>query len=106
VTFEVIGNRREIDFGATGVDEVLQNVAMILTTPIGSVPLRRDWFIDLSLLDTPMPLAQARLSQQIFQAIRTHEPRARIVGPITYIQPPADSIDGRMIPVVTIEVVL
>jgi len=104
--YDVTASRRGINFGATGVDEVLQNVAMILTTPIGSVPLRRSWFIDLTLLDLPMPVAQARLSAEIFRAIRDHEPRARIVGPIRFIQDNTDSMDGRMSPAVSVEVVL
>lgn len=104
--YEITGATRPINFGLTGVDEVLQNVAMILTTPQGSVPLRRNWFIDLSLLDTPTPAAQARLSAEIFRAIRDHEPRARIVGPVRFIQSLDDNLDGRMTPAVTIEVVL
>lgn len=106
MTYEVTGVRRHIDFGATGVDEILQNVAMILTTPKGSVPLRRDWFIDMGLLDEPMPVAQAKISAEIFAAIRAHEPRARIKGPIRFVQDPDDSMDGRLVPAVSIEVVI
>jgi hypothetical protein len=106
VLFDVTGRKRKIDFGATGVDEVLQNVAMILTTPKFTVPLRRDWFIDYSLLDKPMPQAQAILAQEVFVAIRTYEPRARIVGQIRFIQNTDDALDGWMMPAVTVEVTL
>ena len=106
MTYEVSGIRRKINFGATGVDEVLQNVSIILSTPKMSVPLRRDWFIDYSLLDAPMPIAQARLSAEIFRAIRDHEPRARIVGPVRYIQDQTQTMEGMLIPSVTIEVTL
>ena len=106
MTYEVTGDPRKINFGATGIDEVLQNVAMILTTQQGSVPLRRDWFLDPTILDLPMPVAQARLSAEIFRTIREHEPRARVVGPIRFIQSRDESMDGRMIPAVTVEVTL
>ena len=104
--FDVTGRKRKIDFGATGVDEVLQNVAMILTTPKYSVPLRRGWFIDYSLLDTPSPMAQATLAREIFVALRAHEPRARLVGPVRFIQNPDDAMDGFLMPSLTIEVIL
>ena len=104
--FEVTGRNQSINFGARGVDEVLQNVAMILTTPKGTVPLRRDWFVNLSFLSTPTPAAQVRVASEIFQAIRRHEPRARIVGPVRFIQSDTEALGGRIIPAVTVEVVL
>jgi hypothetical protein len=105
MTYEVTGRKRKINFGATGVDEVLQNVAMILTTPKGTVPLRRDWFIDGSVLDMPQEAAKARLATEIFTAIRAHEPRARIVGDIRFVETPEEAMYGKIIPAVTIEVV-
>lgn len=104
--YEVTGRKRKINFGATGVDEVLQNVAMILTTPKNTVPLRRSWFIDYTLLDTPTPQAQAKLAQEIFVAIREHEPRARIVGSVRFIQNPDEAMNGYMMPAITVEVIL
>lgn len=105
MTYDVTGAPRAIDFGATGVDEVLQNVAMILTTPIFSVPLDRDFGMDFSLLDNPIPMAQAKLTTQIFQAIRAYEPRT-IVREISFLEDTLEAMDGKMIPKVTVEVVL
>ena len=102
--FDVTGRKRKIDFGATGVDEVLQNVAMILTTPKFTVPLHRDWFVDYALLDRPMNVTQTLLAEQVFDAIREHEPRARITGPVRFIQNPDEAMDGRLMPLVTVEV--
>jgi len=104
--FDVTGHKRKINFGAAGVDEVLQNVAMILTTPKFSVPLRRDWFIDYSLLDKPMRHSQAILAREVFTALRAHEPRARLVGPVRFIQNPEEGMDGYMMPEITVEVSL
>jgi len=103
VTYEVIGRKRKINFGATGVDEVLQNVAMILQTPKMTVPLRRSWFIDYSLLDKPIEVAQAQLASEVFQAIRKYEPRATITG-IRFIQDNEQNMEGWIIPAVSVEV--
>ena len=105
-TYEVTGRPRKINFGATGVDEVLQNVCMILTTPIFSVPLHRDWFIDYSLVDMPINAAQNVLAGRVFTAIRDHEPRARIIGPIEFVQTNDEAMGGIMIPRIRVEVIL
>ncbi|MCL2742181.1 MAG: hypothetical protein FWE70_08805, partial [Oscillospiraceae bacterium] len=77
---------------------------MILTSPAFSVPLRRSWFVDYTLLDRPTPRAQATLAREIFTAIREHEPRARLVGPVRFIQDPEEGMDGWMMPSLTVEV--
>ncbi len=102
MAYTVTGDRMaKIDFSATGVAEVLQNVRMILTTPVFSVPLDRAFGVDWSLLDSPMPAAQARLIGQVFAAIRQYEPRA-VITQIDFIQDTEDALSGRMIPRVTI----
>jgi phage baseplate assembly protein W len=101
--YEVIGRTGFINWGATGVEEVLQNVRMILTTPTYSVPLRRSWFIDYGLLDNPMPVAHAKLRADILRAIRQHEPRASVTE-ITFEQTELGAMDGRVVPRVVLEV--
>jgi len=102
--YEVTGKKRKINFGAYGVDEILQNVAMILTTPKHSVPLRRDWFIDYTLQDIPIDAAKARLAADIFSALRRHEPRAKIVGEIKFLETDVQAMDGYLIPSVTVDI--
>lgn len=101
--YTVTGGAGRIDFAATGVAEVLQNIRMILTTPIFTVPLDREFGIDWSLLDNPMPAAQTKLTAQVFSAIRKYEPRASVVE-IDFLQGAADMLDGKMIPRVRVEV--
>lgn len=62
------------------VEEVLQNVRTILSTVKGSVPLDRDFGIDGSYVDMPMPAAKAKLASEIMQAIQKHEPRATVTS--------------------------
>jgi phage baseplate assembly protein W len=54
----------------------------------------------------PQSSAKARLAQEVFVAIRTHEPRARIKGAIRFVETPEEAMDGYIIPQVTIEVIL
>ena len=66
----------EIVFGATGVQEVMQNVKLIITTRKGTQPLDRDFGISFDFLDGPMPSVQAKAEQEVFMALRKYEPRA------------------------------
>ena len=68
---------------ATEAEEILQNVRTIISTPKLSVPLDREFGVDCSVLDRPMPVAQAELASDIITAIREYEPRAVVTG-ITY----------------------
>ena len=40
------------------VNSVLQNIAVILSTPKGTVPLYREFGLDWKYLDKPMPVAK------------------------------------------------
>lgn len=62
------------------VEEILQNVRTILSTIKGSVPLDRDFGIDSSYVDAPMPVAKAKLASEIMSAVQKYEPRATITS--------------------------
>jgi phage baseplate assembly protein W len=88
-----------IDFGATGVYEVFQNVKYILLTTVFSVPLDREFGIDASWVDKPMNVAEYMIAQDVALKISMYEPRA-IFRDISFT---AD-VDGKLQPSVTIEV--
>lgn len=90
-----------IRLGLTGVDEIVQNVRTILTTAQGTVPLDRDFGIDLASYDEPMNLAKARLSSAILFAITDYEPRA-IVREVQFDE---DHQLGKLVPRVYIDIV-
>lgn len=77
-SFEVSADSIGIDFGASGMKEVFQNVQTILTTTIGSVPLDRAFGIDLSPLDAPTAFTKAEFAPIIIEAIHTYEPRVNV----------------------------
>lgn len=60
-------------------EEIAQNVKTICTTPKYSVPLDRDFGVDMSFVDKPQNKAAAIIQSEIIQAVRKYEPRCRIV---------------------------
>lgn len=62
------------------VSSVIQNVALILATPVGTVPMLRDYGLDREFLDMPVPYAETRMVAPIREAIETWEPRATVKG--------------------------
>ena len=63
---------------ATLAEEVLQNVRMIISTVKYSVPMDREFGIEGAILDRPVNVAKAHLTNEIFRAVRRYEPRAEI----------------------------
>lgn len=88
-----------IDFGATGVKEILQNVAFILSTPLMSCPLDREFGWGMSI-DEPINLVKARYTYQITEAIKKFEPRANIESIIFE----GDGLEGNLKPRVRVSV--
>jgi len=68
----------QINFAATGSDEILQNIKTILTTPMGTVPFDREFGVDWSLLDLPIREARAKLTVEYIDKVKKYEPRARV----------------------------
>ena len=58
------------------IKEVLRNVAVILATPKGSVPMYRDFGLNMSFLDKPMNVAKNMAVIPVREAIEEWEPRA------------------------------
>ena len=63
---------------ATLAEEVVQNVRMIISTVKYSVPMDREFGIEGAILDRPVNVAKAHLTNEIFRAVRRYEPRAEI----------------------------
>ncbi|BBB91062.1 MAG TPA: GPW/gp25 family protein [Methylomusa anaerophila] len=91
----------EIDFApTTELQEIIQNVRTILTTPIYSVPLDRNFGVNAEMLDLPIPVAQARLSAEIVTAIQKYEPRVEV----TEVSFTGDGMDGVLQPTVKLRI--
>ncbi|WP_050698007.1 GPW/gp25 family protein [Anaeromassilibacillus senegalensis] len=84
------------------VASILQNVAIILATRKGSVPLYRNFGLSQEFVDKPISVAKSMLYAEIKEAVEAYEPRAEIVN-ISF-QEDAAAL-GRLIPVVEVEIV-
>ncbi len=67
-----------IIWAPTPVEELMQNVATLVGTETGSVPLSRAMGTPQDIIDQPSSIAGARLRATIIKAVRTYEPRAGI----------------------------
>jgi len=94
-------NKRKIKFNVTDpVESVLQNIAVILSTPKGSVPMYRDFGISVDILDRPIPVAKAMMTADIKEAIEQWEPRVTFIS-VDFME---DELNGRLIPMVEVEI--
>ena len=83
------------------VRRILSNVATILATPKGSVPLYREFGLDMGFLDEPEPVAQMMMIDPVRDAVERWEPRARVEDVDAVSDP---SQPGRLVPIVEIEI--
>jgi len=91
---------KEIIFGTSGVQEVIQNVKLIIMTRKGTQPLDRNFGISYDFVDSPIPRVMAMVEQEIFMALRKYEPRA-VLKQVTWY---SDPVSGIVKPNVSIQV--
>lgn len=84
---------KNINFGATGVEEILQNVAFVLATSIMSCPLDREFGWNTGL-DDPINIRKARIVHEITEAVAKFEPRAIIES----VEVTGDGLQGKLVP--------
>lgn len=91
--YTATANRVNVQIGATGVDEILQNVVTIVSTLQGSVPLDRKFARSGDALDNPGNRAMAAEVSALYRAITRYEPRVEITD-ISFVQEKTDSMEG------------
>ena len=90
----------DIDFAPkTVVEEVVQNVRTIITTIKYSIPMDREFGIDGSVVDLPVNVAKAKMTNEVFRAIKRYETRA-VIESINF----KGEETGRLIPIVEVSV--
>ena len=85
----------------TRVEEVLQNVAMILSTPKFSVPLDRGFGMAQRFIDKPIQTAQPILISEVLDAIEEYEPRAEVEN-VSFVM---GDRPGAMIPIAEVNII-
>ena len=103
---DVTATLDRIEFApSNAVSEILQNIRMILSTPKYSVPLDRDFGVNATMLDEPLPVAQARLTAEIIAAIERWEPRAQVTKVSYADTTTGDANDGVLRPRVRVRII-
>lgn len=87
----------------TVTEEVIQNVQTILGTVKGSVPLNRDFGVDIEAVDLPQPMAMMQVKINIIEAIQKYEPRA-VIRAIEFANETTAASDGILKPKITLEI--
>ncbi|MDF2984877.1 MAG: hypothetical protein K0R50_387 [Eubacterium sp.] len=83
------------------IASVIQNIAIIISTRQGTVPLYRGFGLPMQFVDKPIPVAKALLMVEITEAIAEYEPRAELVGVTFEID---ESVPGKLIPTVEVDI--
>lgn len=96
------GKLDHINLAPGEIEEILQNVAVIISTPQCSVSLERGTGLPMRFLDKPMNIAQAMAVAEITEAVSEQEPRASIVEITFEID---EASPGKLIPTVEVEIV-
>ncbi len=91
----------QMDFSASGNDEIIRNIRTILTTRAGTVVMDRDFGVNMDIADLPMEVAKNRLTMEYIKKIKKYEPRAE-VKKVTFGY---DAVNGVLKPKVVIGLV-
>ena len=88
--------------GATGDDELMQNVRFIVSTFAYSVRFDVPFADEGGYIDSPLPLATARRIAGLAEAIETYEPRLSVKS-ITFADEPEAASQGIGYPIIRVE---
>ncbi len=69
---------QSLNWGAKGIDRIVQNIVNLLNTCRYEVAFDRTMGVNTSLLDLPLSEAQARIPYEITQYIEENEPRVEV----------------------------
>lgn len=81
---------------------ILQNIAIILRTRRGTVPLYREFGLSQAILDRPASVVRPLLLRDIKEAVEQFEPRARIVN-VSLEEDPGSP--GKINPTVEVDII-
>ncbi len=73
--------------------EVERNIKTVLSTPVGTCPLYRNFGISIEMLDTPTIVAQNMLTVAIIEAIEEWESRVQVTDVTVYTDA---TVEGKM----------
>lgn len=90
-------------FPKTIIEEVIQNISIILTTTVGTVPLDRRFGLTVNVLDNPINIAKSKLSIYILESIQDYEPRVEVLE-IDFKVDVENTREGKLYPAIKVKV--
>ncbi len=81
------------------VQSVIQNVALLLNTKKGTIPMYREFGLPMEFVDKPIDVAETLATVEISDALEEFEPRA-VLRDLTITK----AADGRMAIIVEVEI--
>ncbi|MCM1275452.1 MAG: GPW/gp25 family protein [Lachnospiraceae bacterium] len=60
------------------VRSVIQNIALLLNTKKGTIPMYREFGLPMNFIDKPINVAETMATLEITEALRDFEPRAKL----------------------------
>ena len=90
-------------FPRNTVEEVIQNVSILLTTVVGSVPLDRNLGLSATFIDDKAQRAMAKLTIFALETIQEYEPRVEVTE-VDFVPRPDATTDGRFYPRVRVRI--
>ncbi len=88
---------KSINLGAKGMEQIVQNIGIIVTTLAYSVPFDRGFAGKGSYIDAPTPFKVASRVAELTQIIEEKEPRVKVTS-ITFDTNVIDDMAGRVYP--------
>jgi len=96
--YNLIGNQEKLQIGLTGIEEIIQNIRIIITTIKGTLPLDRGFGVKGDFIDLPAPIAKAVLISEIAEEIEKQEKRVKITRLEFLETDNPEEIEGKLIP--------
>lgn len=96
-----VDTRKKLNLRASGKERILQNVANLLATIKGEIPLGRDIGISISIVDKNISSIAPLYTKEVIELIEKKEPRAKIKK----IDFKIDNQNGEVYPVLEVDII-
>lgn len=95
---DTVNIKIRFDYDSPEAEDILRCLETLYSTRKGSQPLDRNFGLDWSFIDKPLPVAQQEYAFEVIKKTKEYEPRVKVKD-VTY---EFDKINGQMKPVITL----
>ena len=90
-------------FPQTTIEEIIQNVAVLLTTIVGTVILDRRLGLNATFIDEPAPRGMMNARIFVLETIQEYEPRVEVME-IDFVPKADATLNGKFYPRVVVRI--